>query len=429
MRKSLIILLTCISMVVWADSMCDQTIEQGKIKFYNGQYKEALLDFEWVAKDAICSDYHSLANEWIAKCKSAIERESKKTQTATPKQTPTPAKLSVSTQNIRFSQYGGTLSTQITCNKEWGFTYLYKDASHQSRSYDFEVKKEGDKLLITCPENHATSTKHAQFDVFVRGDVNVRYTIYLSQDASPSYNISATPLGTEFSSGGGVTRVLVQSNTGWYVESCSNWLGYRNKTSNSIEVFCNKNNSSSELHGKIVLRTTNGNKTTTIYFKQYRSWQPVQPESYHHKNASELYMEYNGCYSVTWAQVGVSYGYPCNFDVSAFDFRLYWFELSIINFGWQSDYLRSNWYWQPNLRFYIPFDLDWAVVLSGGPKLNFLDSYEYGKSSWNKMDRKWWFNAQLGFHWDWHDYFGSEFYIRYNGCVAVGATINIHTGF
>lgn len=449
-RLIAIFFILCATVTALADSLCDQSIDEG-VKLYNkGKYEEALEYFEFASDRC----HSSTAANWVSKCKTAIKNASSggatkpSSTSVTPSYSaPTPINLSVSTQSISFYNYGGSASVRVSCNKEWGFTYLWKDASHQSVSYDFEVKRDGNILNIYCKSNPYSYTRSAQFDVFARENSKIRYTIYITQAAGQSYYISVTSSGTDFSSEGGVIKLNVQSNTDWEVESKSSWLGYRNKTRYSIEVYCNKNNSTSDLYGSIVLRTKQGGKKETVYFKQSRAWKAVSYGSNNVRktSVSDGYMDWNGWYSVTWAQAAVSLGYPCNFDISAFDFRLAWFEFSLINFGWQSNTRRSNWYWQPNIRFYIPIDYDWAMTISAGPKLNFIeqDAYsyydyntgylyktdDYEQLTWLGMNKKWWFNAQIGFHWDWSDYFGSEFFIRYNGCVAIGATINVHTGF
>ena len=439
-----------------ADSLCDQSIDEGAKLYNRGRYKEALEYFEYANKR--CPS--NVTANWVSKCKTAIANASKKssnqssssTYSSSSSQSPqpstsTPASLKVSTQHINFTSSGGTLSTYITCNKDWGFTYLYKDANHTNRSYDFEVKREGNLLLITCQSNQVSYTKNAQFDVFVRENSKIRYTIYISQAAGTTYYyINASANSTVFPAEGGTIKITVQSNTSWYVDSKSSWLGYKNKTNNSVEVYCMKNNEQYELSGNIVLRTTFGDKTTSVNFKQNRAWKADSYQPYKPYNRYNIWwdnLEWE--YEVTWAQAGVSLGYPINFDISALDFRLYWFEFSLANFGYQSNVKWSNWYWQPNVKFYIPLDFDWAMTISAGPKLNFFNQedfyyYDYKTGNyylpndvkqldWLGMNKKWWFNAQLGVRWDWSEYFGSEFFIRYNGCVAIGATINVHTGF
>lgn len=472
MRKILtLIIVICFSAFSIAHSLCDQSMEEG-IKAYNiGQYKDALVYFKYVSQE--CPS--ALANQWITKCNTAIANASKKSSqetpskqttlttqnsttrknaptttstTTTPKQTSstTSAFLTVSPQRLYFQNYGGSLRVNVTCNKDWGFTYLYKDAAHQYKSYDFEVKRDGNTLLVSCQTNQNVISRSAQFDIFVRENNKTRYTIYITQEAGTGYSIYATTNGTEFPCEGGSIKVSVQSNTGWYVDSKSNWLGYRNKTNNSIEVYCERNKTSSELNGTIVLRTNNGNKTQTIYFKQKKCQQQFTSNTnYSKSNPFYDYLDWNEEFAVTWAQVGVGLGYPFNVDFSAFDIRVYWFELSLLNFGFQSNYKHSNWYWQPNVKFYMPINEDMAFTLSCGPKCNFLkaeDYYifdyktgeyylsdDYNSLTWLGMNKKWWFNAQFGLRWEWEDYFGSEFFIRYNGCIAIGATINVHTGF
>lgn len=469
--KKIIAILTILAIAngVLADSLCDQSLQQGISLYGQGQYKEALECLRYANNR--CPS--STTMMWISKCEQAmkssiktqntssgkspksvsstpntykkVSRESKSTtQNYAPK---SPATLVVSQTTLNFSNNGDQKSLIVTCNKEWGFTYLYKDANHQSRSYDFNIDKEGNTLIISCTSNPYTSMRTAQFNIFVRENKTIRYTIYLSQYAGVSYYIIASADGNEFYSNGGVSKVTVSTNSaGWYIDSKSSWLGYRNKTNNSIEIYCNDNKTSSELSGYVTFKTTSGNKSTTLYFRQRRPYQSLSLYD-NKKSPSDEYFWNNGDYTIKWANVSCGIGYPFNFDMSIIDFRAYWFDFSLLNFGVQTDYGGSyNWYWQPNIGVSIPINGFDAIRFSIGPKYNFrrttlnlyddqhlsdydLTSYGYYRNDRFGLNKDWWFNIQIGYVLEWADYFNSEFFIRYNGCVAIGATINIHTDF
>lgn len=440
MRFRFLLIISCMLIILpaYPDSLCDQSIVRGKELYEQGKYEEARKCFEYVK--GRCPSQEVV--NWIAKCNSAIAQKNTKPKSSSTTQSSsnsggqyrptdvTPSLSVTGNKSHTFPDYGGSAKIVITCNKDWGFTYCYKDAGHSTKSNDFEVKRDGNTLTISCTTNPYTYSRTAQFDVFVRENKSIRQTIYLSQNAGVNYYINASADGTEFSSSGGSHKITVSTNSySWYVASKSDWLGYRNKTASSVEIYCNVNNSSSERNGFVMLKTASGDKSKTIYFTQKKEWQSVH---YSHvpTSTSDKYYDYNGEYSLKWIKASVALGYPLNVDVSVLDFRLFCFDLSFANFGFQTDYQGAyNWYWQPSIGFDIPVDIDGAIRISAGPKYNFgnVSNPELYRNDMFGLNKNWWFSAQIGYVLEWEDFCSSEFFIRYNGCVAIGATFSLQT--
>ncbi len=433
--KRYLLLIVCIFSVVYcySDETCDDALKEGEKCYKARDYEKAKELFNFVKNE--CGDLYGDVSRWISECDRYIlkPKDTKPSQKNTPikhgkptsveTQKPPSPKLLVTGDFISaFSKDGEERTFTIQCDGEWGVTYFYKDLERKQRldSVFIIEKKDKNKLILSCRPNSYIYSRSVQFDIFVREDRTIKQTIYLTQEAgpyTPPRYIEATADGYIFDSKGGTFKITVSTNaTGWYVASMSNWLKCRNKTDNSVEVYCDRNTTDFSRSGTITLKTVTGNKTKIISFEQNKK----------KKSPSEKYF-YNGSYSIKWANISLALGYPFNFDFSILDFRAYWFDISLLNFGIQTDYSGShNWYWQPNIGVTIPIDDSSAIRLSAGPKYNFTHpyyDYRFG------LGKDWLFHAQMGYVFEWDDNWGSEFFVRYNGCVAIGATININTKF
>lgn len=138
----------------------------------------------------------------------------------------------------------------------------------------------------------------------------------------------------------------------------------------------------------------------------YTSSSPVYMSAY------DRYCADQGSFEVTWFGTNFSIGTGFEYSISALRLRWGWIQLNPIELSIGADFLEMMgtsllYSYQPSLNFVIPASENEAVYIGAGPVVgNYL-----------------WFKAEAGYRLHWGENASSDIFVRYDGTVTIGVSI------
>ena len=424
---------------LYADEICDISLQEGKTAYNAGNYQKAKELFEYVKSECGRESKYSDIQDWIDKCNEAL----------------TPTTLSVSSASLSFDANGGNQTITVTCNREWSLANTSSDM--------FTVTRYGNQLTISCITNNSTNSRNGYFDI-------------KSNDGKKSQHISISQLGRQTSSQNNNKNSTQTTSSSSNSRSSSN-SGTTNTTTNStndpyspislnlsetsiicgpegvqrkkIKVYCNRDWSfnKGDENGNYYAYKTDNNKSLVVTVAENKTDRYVYgsikvycgakeatisisqapktsgrnndknrsnySSSYTRKPAYKKYIEWSGLWEVTWIGVSAGVGYGFNITGSTLRCRLGPVEirpidLAIIYYNFSTG---LNISYQPIVDFYIPVSYDKAIYFGAGPSIELVE---------NNL----WLKIEAGFHWNWGGtHASSDFFARYDGAFLVGVSI------
>lgn len=247
MRKYLInisccIILLVLSVPIYADDDCDQTLREAKTAYNAGEYTKAKKLYDYVV--SICGSSYGNAASLSQKCQDAL----------TPK-------LSVSRSSISVSAYSGTTSITVTSNRTWKLA--------NTNSSLFTVSRNGDNISISYSANPNTSSRSDYFDVVTTdGSKSVRVYVYQEAKANTTPYLSVNKTSIYASASGTTEYITVSSNTTWDIQYPSATMYSVTRNGNTLTVKINANTSTESRTDYFNVKTTDGTKVQKISLSQ-----------------------------------------------------------------------------------------------------------------------------------------------------------------
>ena len=233
------------------------------------------------------------------------------------------------------------------------------------------------------------------------------------------------------SAAGTTDYITVTGTRSWEIQYPSGTMYSVSRNGNTLIVTIYANTSTDSRNDYFNVKTTDGSKTVKISLSQGSSTSSYNNNSNYHTNKSNSHSyNYrgnalsrfnvnNGNFEMFWWGIRPMMGTAAGLETSVFAMRWSWFGLEPIGGGAKYDFISDDLrgYYQPDIKFYIPWDEEAAVTLALGP------SFQFGYYS------SFWFMTEIGIHWHYGNATSSNFFLRYNGALTLGVSVQFSTGW
>lgn len=162
--------------------------------------------------------------------------------------------LTVKPTSASFGAEGGSKTFTVSASGTWKI-------SSNSRSW-IHLSKDGNSLNLRVDENSGISSRSGSFEL-VAGEKKVRVSVTQS-GGDVSLSVSSDDM--YFNASGGTKTVTVTTNGTWQIGSNTTSWGHVSKNGNQLSIRADRNNSSSQRSGSIVIKA--GNKEKRVYISQ-----------------------------------------------------------------------------------------------------------------------------------------------------------------
>lgn len=162
--------------------------------------------------------------------------------------------LTIKPTSANFGAEGGSKTFTVSASGTWKI-------SSNSRSW-IHLSKDGNSLNLRVDENSETSSRSGSFEL-VAGEKKV--SVSVSQSGS-DISLSVSSDDIYFNASGGTKTITVTSNGTWLIGSNTTSWGYVSKSGNQLSIRADKNNSSSQRSGSVVIKA--GSKEKRVYISQ-----------------------------------------------------------------------------------------------------------------------------------------------------------------
>ncbi len=162
--------------------------------------------------------------------------------------------LTVKPTSANFGAEGGSKVFTVSASGTWKI-------SSNSRSW-IHLSKNGNSLNLRVDENSGTSSRSGSFEL-VAGEKKVRLLVTQS---GGDISLSVSSDDMYFNASGGTKTITVTTNGTWQIGSNTTSWGHVTKSRNQLCIRADKNNSSSQRSGSIVINA--GNKEKRVYISQ-----------------------------------------------------------------------------------------------------------------------------------------------------------------
>ena len=162
--------------------------------------------------------------------------------------------LTVKPTSASFGADGGSKTFTVSASGTW-------KVSSNSRSW-IHLTKEGNTLNLRVDENVGTSSRSGSFEL-VAGEKKVRVSVTQS-GGDISLFVSSDDM--YFNASGGTKTITVTTNGTWQIATNTTSWGHVSKSGNQLSIRADKNNSSSQRSGSVVIKA--GNNEKRVYISQ-----------------------------------------------------------------------------------------------------------------------------------------------------------------
>ena len=162
--------------------------------------------------------------------------------------------LTVKPTSASFGAEGGSKTFTVSASGTWKI-------SSNSRSW-IHLSKDGNSLNLRVDENSGISSRSGSFEL-VAGEKKVRVSVTQS-GGDVSLSVSSDDM--YFNASGGTKTVTVTTNGTWQIGSNTTSWGHVSKNGNQLSIRADRNNSSSQRSGSVVIKA--GNKEKRVYISQ-----------------------------------------------------------------------------------------------------------------------------------------------------------------
>ena len=280
--------------------------------------------------------------------------------------------LSTDMTSINAPAAGTTEYIDVTCGKEWEVQYASGSM--------YLAERVGDYVRVKVLPNKTYSTRSDYFYIRTKDHMeSIKITMYQLAATKP---VETTP----------TTTPTTTPST----------------TPSTTPTTTSTNNIAS-------ISSTSATSTSTIATSDLPasdSSMSYTSTSSTHMSAYDRYCADQGSFEVTWFGTNFSIGTGFEYSISALRLRWGWFQLNPLDFSIGVDFLEMMgtsliYSYQPSLNFVIPASENEAVYIGAGPVVG------------NYM----WFKAEAGYRLHWGEYASSDIFVRYDGTITIGVSI------
>ncbi|MGN1239805.1 MAG: hypothetical protein ACI4TV_02900 [Paludibacteraceae bacterium] len=384
-------------MPIYADD-CSEALNEAKSEYNAGNYSKAKELFDYVISE--CGADYEDAAAWAKKCADKL----------TPK-------LKVSNTNISVGASAGTTSITVTSNREWKL--------QNTSSNMFSVSKKANTVIVDYYANPYSVARSGYFELVTKdGLKSVRITVNQSpathsNTGTTSISSSEATLSVSKSSisaqaSGTTEYITVTCNQSWEIQYPSDEMYSVSRDGNRVIVKIYPNPSRNQRTDFFNIKTTDGKKVIKISLSQAGGYQSKKKSSNALSN-NHLYGPYlnqHGMWELTWCSLRLGIGTGIAYSTSLMKVRWGPIQISPLEFAAGWDFIGGDAFisYQPTIDGLIPVN-PWSAVYVGiGPTINMVDSYA-------------WFKIETGWKYHWRNNFSSDFFLRYDGTLCIGASI------
>ena len=440
MKKSLLLLLLSILCIgtTFADSKsCKIAYEKALELFHSGQYYDAKIVFTSISDE--CGKNYRNVDVMLQLCNYKL-RELDVVLYIDDIDTDSERQLKADEGAIRFDVtcYGAYQVLEIPdwcemleVNREYFAIGYQPNDADTIRTSNIVVEGGGQTIVITLMQNPTPKVEE-----FVERDTIV---IAIEPDTMPDTNIVASenvleptiePLNVSTTSinaiaSGKTEYIDVTCGKEWEVQYDSGSMYTASRVGNRVKVKILPNNTYSSRSDYFYIRTKDESESFKITLSQLAASQSYTTSSTvsSYNTSATMYMSaYNrycanqGSFEVTWFGTNFSMGTGFEYSISALRLRWGWFQLNPLELSVGFDFLEMKgtsfiYSYQPSFNVVVPTSENKAVYIGAGPVVG---SYI-------------WFKAETGYRLHWGENVSSDFFIRYDGTVTIGVSIQCST--
>lgn len=255
-------------------------------------------------------------------------------------------------------------------------------------------------------------------------DTNAMVIEEIPEPAIEPISVSTTSINANASSK--TEYIDVTSGKDWEIQYDSGSMYSASRVGNRVKVKILPNNTYSSRSDYFYIRTKDESESVKITLSQLAASQPTytaSTTSYSYNTSAPMYMSAydrycanQGSFEVTWFGTNFSFGTGLECSISALRMRWGWVQVSPLELSVGFDFLETKgtsfiYSYQPSLNFIIPTNDNKAVYIGAGPIVgNYI-----------------WFKAEAGYRLHWGENVSSDFFVRYDGTVTIGVSIQCST--
>ena len=160
--------------------------------------------------------------------------------------------LTVKPTSASFGAEGGSKTFTVSASSTWRISSNPESWIHLS--------KDGNSLKLRVDENAGTSSRSGSFEL-VAGEKKVRVSV---TQPGGDISLSVSSDNISFNASGGTKAVTVTTNGSWQISTNTVSWGNLTRNGNQLSIRAEKNNSSSQRSGSIVIKAGNEKKRITV---------------------------------------------------------------------------------------------------------------------------------------------------------------------
>ncbi len=162
--------------------------------------------------------------------------------------------LTVTPSTVNVGAEGGSRVIAVNASASWNI-------SSRPQSW-IQLSTDDKSLHIKVDENKETSPRSSSFELTADGK-NVRVSV---KQSGSNISLSVSSSNMYFNSSGGIKNITVTTNGTWQIGSNTITWGHVSKNGNQLSIRADKNNSTSQRSGSIIIKA--GNKEQRINISQ-----------------------------------------------------------------------------------------------------------------------------------------------------------------
>ncbi len=414
---------------MYADYPCKKAREEALKMFHAGQYYQAKQLFQEVSGE--CGKNYQNVDAMLELCNSALRKIDTVLLVDNSREEITIRYISPTRSSISFDVlcYG---DYTITGYPAW-CDIAYKDASSFEVNYSTNssdtirlgvIYVEGGKKTIAVILEQEGS-EFSVVNTLVEDTVVVEEQEYEPEiepvaEIEPEPEVVLEPLTLSHStinaSSGGITDyITVSCGKAWEIQYPSGTMYSADRIGDQVRVKILQNKTYSARTDYFYIKTKDDTESIKVYLSQNPAVQPITTTTTTEIIRESAYKKYcvnNGSFEVTWFGTNFSIGTGFEYSISALRLRWGWIQVNPLDLSIGVDFLELMgtsliYSYQPSINFVIPASENEAIYVGAGAVVgNYI-----------------WFKAEAGYRLHWGKNASSDIFVRYDGTVTFGISI------
>lgn len=436
MKKSLLLLLLsilCISPICADQYPCDQNADLAVKCFHAGDFYPALLLFSEVSEN--CGKNFRNAAIMMQLSEDALRRVNNILFVNDGDENITRELMHTSDtlefQVVCFGKYNVKLPDWCTLVEKTADNFVVRyqpNTTDSVRTGNIVVEGGGQKIVITLvqaamPKLEEPVEQDTIIVVIVPDTVPEADTVAVEVTPEPAIEpLSVSTTSISAIASGKTEYIDVTCGKEWEIQYASGSMYSASRVGDRVKVKILPNNTYSSRSDYFYIRTKDESESFKITLSQLPAAQPTSSSSTTsssytsstpvYMSAYDRYCADQGSFEVTWFGTNFSIGTGFEYSISALRLRWGWIQLNPLELSIGVDFLEMFgtsliYSYQPSLNFVIPASENEAVYIGAGPVVgNYL-----------------WFKAEAGYRLHWGENASSDIFVRYDGTVTIGVSI------